>query len=240
MYYMLTPFGKLYITQFFGKNPSMYAQFGMAGHNGVDMKGIEDNYCFDAGIANVLYDKNGYGNFVRVTTDSGFVDTYAHFENIIIEDGQRVERWQKLGKMGTTGYSTGVHLHYGRKPKNPDRNNGYFGSIDPMLFLRSIETNTLPNEDMTPEERQQFKELLEMKTAIQVAMKAFRIVEGSGKLVYDTELAGQNPNDVKGTIWADSQALAALMRVAKVPMIKKSDAKKSKYIGVDVARYIKK
>ncbi len=65
----------------------------------------------------------GYGNFVRVDHDSESVDSiYAHLEQLFVRQGQWVERGQTIGKLGTSGDSTGCHLHY----ETRDGNNQWF------------------------------------------------------------------------------------------------------------------
>lgn len=65
----------------------------------------------------------GYGNIVIIQHDFGLETYYAHLNSIDVRKGQRVSRGQKIGGMGTTGVSTGVHLHYevraSGQPVNP-------------------------------------------------------------------------------------------------------------------------
>ena len=56
--------------------------------------------------------KSGYGRCVDVDHGYGFVTRYGHLASISVKKGQTVTLGQKLGGMGTTGRSTGVHLHY--------------------------------------------------------------------------------------------------------------------------------
>jgi murein DD-endopeptidase MepM/ murein hydrolase activator NlpD len=55
---------------------------------------------------------NSYGNVIEVTHIEGYVTRYAHLERRQVQAGDKVERGQLLGTLGTTGRSTGPHLHY--------------------------------------------------------------------------------------------------------------------------------
>lgn len=57
-------------------------------------------------------DNYGYGNRVIVDHGNGFVTLYAHLSVIQVQTGQRVNRGDVLGQMGSTGKSTGTHLHF--------------------------------------------------------------------------------------------------------------------------------
>jgi murein DD-endopeptidase MepM/ murein hydrolase activator NlpD len=54
----------------------------------------------------------GYGNLVIVEHGDGWRTYYAHFSEIVVEVGQEVRQGELLGGAGTTGYSTGPHLHF--------------------------------------------------------------------------------------------------------------------------------
>ena len=53
-----------------------------------------------------------YGNLVTVRHDNGFETRYAHLSAVTVANGDRVEAGQQVGKVGSTGYSTGPHLHF--------------------------------------------------------------------------------------------------------------------------------
>jgi murein DD-endopeptidase MepM/ murein hydrolase activator NlpD len=69
--------------------------------------------------------RSGYGNTVEVDHGSGLKTRYAHLHKITVRQGQQVAVGQRVGGMGTTGRSTGVHLHYevwvNGRVQNPDR-----------------------------------------------------------------------------------------------------------------------
>ncbi len=66
---------------------------------------------------------NGYGKLVKIQHALGFETRYGHMSKINVKKGQRVSRGDRIGDMGSTGRSTGPHVHYeirvGGKPVNP-------------------------------------------------------------------------------------------------------------------------
>jgi murein DD-endopeptidase MepM/ murein hydrolase activator NlpD len=73
-------------------------------------------------------DGYGYGNRIMIDHGNGFVTLYAHLSVIQVSNGQRVNRGDVIGQMGSTGRSTGVHLHF------EVRNGGVL--LDPGGYLR--------------------------------------------------------------------------------------------------------
>ncbi|MCY9696156.1 LysM peptidoglycan-binding domain-containing M23 family metallopeptidase [Paenibacillus alginolyticus] len=56
--------------------------------------------------------KSGYGQCIIIDHQNGYRTLYAHLSDIQVKDGQKVEKGEKIGVMGSTGNSTGVHLHF--------------------------------------------------------------------------------------------------------------------------------
>jgi murein DD-endopeptidase MepM/ murein hydrolase activator NlpD len=88
-----------------------------------------------AGMVEFAGWQNGYGNAVEIRHGNGKSTFYAHMSRIDVRRGQRVEQGQSVGAVGTTGWSTGPHLHF------EFRVNGQHQ--DPRTLLRSAETVTL-------------------------------------------------------------------------------------------------
>ena len=76
-----------------------------------------------AGVVTQVSWVEGYGNMLTVDHGYGLVTRYAHCSKILVVRGQRVKRGQKIAQVGSTGLSTGPHLHYevwvSGKPVNP-------------------------------------------------------------------------------------------------------------------------
>lgn len=67
--------------------------------------------------------KSGYGHTIEISHESGLLTRYGHLSKILVKPGQQVKRWQKIGAVGTSGRTTGSHLHYevrrDDRPLNP-------------------------------------------------------------------------------------------------------------------------
>lgn len=96
-------------------------------HAGVDFGGglMTPVNATGPGVVSFAGVRSGYGNAVEVDHGSGLKTRYAHLHKISVRPGQRVAVGQRVGGMGTTGRSTGVHLHYevwvNGRVQNPDR-----------------------------------------------------------------------------------------------------------------------
>lgn len=84
----------------------------------------------DAGtvVAAGWLDNYGYGNRVMIDHGNGFVTLYAHLSSVQVKDGQRVNRGDVIGQMGSTGRSTGTHLHFEIRQGST--------LVNPISFLR--------------------------------------------------------------------------------------------------------
>ena len=87
---------------------------GGAMHSGMDFKGPHGQPILAAAGGRVTHAgwKSGYGKSVEVTHGNGLMTRYAHLSRIGVTTGQKVEQGLQLGAMGSTGRSTGTHLHF--------------------------------------------------------------------------------------------------------------------------------
>lgn len=104
---------------------------GAAMHAGVDIPGPIGTaiYATADGIVGRAQWANGYGNLVELNHGQGIQTRYGHLSQILVQPGARVTRGQLIAKMGSTGRSTGSHLHY------EVRLDGH--AVNPMPFLQS-------------------------------------------------------------------------------------------------------
>lgn len=98
-------------------------------HSGLDLANTAGTPIFAAtgGLAVVVEDITGYGLHVLVVRDLAFETLYGHLEAVMVHPGDRVVAGQVIGLMGSTGNSTGPHLHF------EIRVNGL--PIDPLPFF---------------------------------------------------------------------------------------------------------
>ncbi|WP_240791401.1 M23 family metallopeptidase [Psychromonas sp. SP041] len=83
-------------------------------HNGVDIAGHTGMpiNATAAGVITTSEARTGYGFLVEINHGSGYKTRYAHASSIVVSVGDVVEKGQQIAVMGTTGRSTGPHVHY--------------------------------------------------------------------------------------------------------------------------------
>jgi murein DD-endopeptidase MepM/ murein hydrolase activator NlpD len=103
------------------KNFHLSARFGQSGpywstgkHMGLDFAAPMGTAILaaDSGTVVEAGQAGAYGNFVEIAHGDGTRTRYAHLSSIAVEKGQSVDRGQRLGGLGSTGNSTGPHLHF--------------------------------------------------------------------------------------------------------------------------------
>jgi murein DD-endopeptidase MepM/ murein hydrolase activator NlpD len=83
-------------------------------HKGMDFAGKEgsDVVAVAAGVVTWADDRYGYGELVEVNHGKGYITRYGHNSEILVEIGERIKQGQVIAKMGSTGRSTGPHVHF--------------------------------------------------------------------------------------------------------------------------------
>ena len=104
-------------------------EFGHDGHPGIDIAAAYGSPIHAAGTGVVIYAswESGYGNYTCISHGGGISTCYGHQSAIYVSVGQTVTRGQVIGAEGSTGYSTGPHVHF------EVRVNG--GVRNPRLFV---------------------------------------------------------------------------------------------------------
>jgi murein DD-endopeptidase MepM/ murein hydrolase activator NlpD len=85
-----------------------------AWHAGIDMAGRQggDIISVAGGVVSFSGDRYGYGNMVEIRHGDGLVTRYAHADSLLVEAGDVVQKDQLIARMGSTGRSTGPHVHF--------------------------------------------------------------------------------------------------------------------------------
>lgn len=107
-------------------------------HLGIDLAAPKGTPILAAQAGTVIYagrEFRGYGKMVLIESGNGWATLYAHFDKILVAEGQKVRQGEVVGAMGRTGRATGVHLHFEiRKDRGP---------IDPLPLLPQVATAKL-------------------------------------------------------------------------------------------------
>lgn len=92
------------------------------------------------GKVEVAERKGGYGNCIDISHGFNYLTRYAHLSEILVSAGEEVKRGQKIGLVGSTGKSTGPHLHYEVRFKDEPQNpvNYYFMDLTPSQYQDMI------------------------------------------------------------------------------------------------------
>lgn len=108
-----TPIDGARLTSAFGKRMHPILGYSVM-HKGVDFGAATGTPIQAAGdgVVEVAGFNGSYGNYVRIRHGNGYATAYAHMSRISVANGARVRQGQIIGAVGTTGRSTGPHLHY--------------------------------------------------------------------------------------------------------------------------------
>lgn len=117
-----------YVTSSFG-----YRDFDHMFHKGIDLGTNQKNipvYAAEAGTVVLAEYDSLAGNWVMIDHGNGLVTKYMHLSHDFVKEGQKVLKGQQIGLTGTTGNSTGIHLHF------QVEENGV--AVDPTTYLSDI------------------------------------------------------------------------------------------------------
>ena len=116
-----------YLTDDFGVRNNPFSGEGFESHQGLDIAaefGTPVQATAD-GIVIMAESHSGYGNLVAIYHSNGITTRFGHLSKIGVEVGQRVKRGDQIGNVGSTGRSTGPHVHYeireNDQPVDPQR-----------------------------------------------------------------------------------------------------------------------
>lgn len=107
----------------FTRSPALHSGIDFRGETGTPVRAT------GAGVVTLAEYWGGYGNLVEIEHAGGVTSRYAHLSSIGVREGQRIRAGQTIGRVGSTGRSTGPHLHYETRIDGE--------AVDPIRFLRA-------------------------------------------------------------------------------------------------------
>ena len=113
-----------------GFGPRVHPIFGtVRQHNGIDLGGNTGDRVRAARSGEVILagQRGGFGNTIVIYHGLGYSTLYAHLSRIEVSEGQNVQSGDRIGAIGSTGWSTGPHLHFELRIDG--------GAVDPTPFL---------------------------------------------------------------------------------------------------------
>jgi murein DD-endopeptidase MepM/ murein hydrolase activator NlpD len=107
----------------FTRSPAMHTGLDLHGETGDPVRATANGTVTVAGWS------GGYGKVVEIDHGNGFSTRYGHLSTIGVQVDQSVTSGQTIGKVGSTGRSTGPHLHYETRVSGE--------AVDPQKFMRA-------------------------------------------------------------------------------------------------------
>lgn len=110
---LATPLAHFQVESGFGGRPDPFVK-KQAFHTGVDLAAPYRTAVYSTAPGTVVFTgvKEGYGKVVDIDHGHGIVSRYAHLHRIVVANGQKIPTHHQVGELGSTGRSTGPHLHY--------------------------------------------------------------------------------------------------------------------------------
>ena len=105
-------------------------------HFGIDLRAAQDTNVFAANDGKVVLARalSNYGNTIIINHGLGIYSLYLHLDKFLVSEGDIVKNSQVIGLSGSTGYSSGPHLHFSIRDNS--------ARIDPILFVKATKTDT--------------------------------------------------------------------------------------------------
>ncbi len=100
-------------------------------HKGIDVAAAVGTPVVASAPGTVTYaqwNDGGYGNLVEITHPDGTTTLYGHNDRLLVREGQEVDQGQQIAEMGSTGFSTGPHVHFEIHPSGQ-------GAVNPIAYL---------------------------------------------------------------------------------------------------------
>lgn len=123
------PVGKGWISSYFGQRADPFTG-RTAFHRGLDFAGPAGSQvvAVAAGVVTYAKERFGYGRTVEINHGNGYVTRYGHNQRVLVSVGDTVQKGQPIALIGSTGRSTGPHLHFEVLKQGR--------AVDPMSFVR--------------------------------------------------------------------------------------------------------
>lgn len=224
-------------------------------HKGVDIASSIDTPIFsvDDGTVTKSYFSDTYGQVIFIKHSNNLETVYAHLNKRMVEEGQRVKKGTMIGRMGNTGSSTGVHLHFEvhQNEWTFDKENAF----NPTIVLGDVQIgNTVASEEQAeyvvkqiePLSTENEKETLSMEQA-EVTSHIVKAGETLWSIAtdYSTTVEGiQNINLLKESQIYEHQTLKVPLIEQKTYIVQAGDTlfdiSKKTNIPVDEIKYINK
>jgi murein DD-endopeptidase MepM/ murein hydrolase activator NlpD len=117
-----------WISSYFGRRADPFTGYS-AVHKGLDFAGPEGTKVSTvaAGLVTFAGERSGFGQMVEINHGNGLATRYCHNEKVLVKQGDMVRKGQEVALMGSTGRSTGPHLHF------EVLKNG--AQVDPLRFI---------------------------------------------------------------------------------------------------------
>jgi hypothetical protein len=102
-----------WISSYFGRRADPFTGYS-AMHKGLDFAGPEGSKIMSvaAGIVTYAGDRAGFGQMIEINHGNGLATRYCHNEKLLVKQGDMVRKGQDVALMGSTGHSTGPHVHF--------------------------------------------------------------------------------------------------------------------------------